>query len=114
MAGMKLASSTPNRVRQKRLAFRESLPRFGAMPSSVQRKPTPAARQHLNLYFVTRYDPKTFRPVGETVPVEAESKAQAAERVCRFVVETAPLRLATVSVVAIGEPDRSRLYFRRA
>ena len=84
------------------------------MPSSVQRKPAPDARQHLQLYYVTRYDPKTFRPVGETVAVEAETKAQAAERVCRFVVEPAPLKSATVSVVCIGDNPQDRQYFRKA
>jgi hypothetical protein len=38
---------------------------------------------------VTRYDPKTFWAVGEAALVKAENKVQAAEQVCRFMVETA-------------------------
>ena len=83
------------------------------MPSSVRRALAPNARQNLNVYYVTRYDPNTFWPVGETVPVEAE-KVEAAEPVCRFVVETAPLRLATVSVMCMGDNPQDRQYFRRA
>ena len=40
--------------------------------------------------YVTRYDPRSYRPVGEAVPVEADTKAQAAEQVCGFKVARQP------------------------
>lgn len=67
----------------------------------------------MRLFHVTRYD--LAGKVVSVVPVEAESKAVAAQQVCGFEVasDVKPGR-ATASVLALGEPAREREYFRRA
>jgi hypothetical protein len=67
----------------------------------------------MKLFQVTRYDND-----GQTIyvsAVEAESKPEAAEKVCGFEVEidVKPDR-AVASVVSLGEPTGEREYFRRA
>jgi hypothetical protein len=68
----------------------------------------------MTLFHVTRYD-KDGRVTTAVVPVEAESKSAAAEKVCGFAVasDVKPGR-ATASVLALGEPARDREYIRRA
>ena len=65
------------------------------------------------LCYVTRYDPKTREP-GAAVPVEAESKAEAARKVCGYKVERAPVSRADISVSCLGEKPSAREYFRKA
>ena len=60
--------------------------------------------------YVTRYNPKSYPPIGEAVPIEAETQAEAAEQVCGFKVEAAPPASATVSVSCIGDKPNERQY----
>ena len=65
------------------------------------------------LCYVTRYDPKTREP-GAAVPIEADSKAEAARKVCGFKVAPAPVSKAEISVSCLGEKPNEREYFRKA
>lgn len=67
----------------------------------------------VKLFHVTRYN--AAGQMVSVMPVEAESKAAAAERVCGFeVADDVRPGQAVASVLAVGEPARDRQYFRRA
>ncbi len=83
--------------------------------ANIARLPELLKRQgcRMKLFYVTLYD-EDGKAIA-IVPVEAESKSAAAEKVCGFAVagDVNPGH-ATASVLAVGEPTRNREYFRRA
>ena len=88
------------------------------MPRSVPRSQAPVSRRptsrsDLTLYQVVRYDPATHKAL-EIVPVEAETKAEAAQKVCGFKVTVGPPRSAIAGVTCLGDAPKQREYFRKA
>ena len=82
-------------------------------PSQAPVSARPPSRSNLTLYQVVRYDPETHKAM-EIVPVEAGTKAEAAQAVCGFRVAQSPPKTAIVGVTRIGDQPKQREYFRKA
>jgi hypothetical protein len=66
------------------------------------------------LCYVTRYDPKTGRPIGAAEVIEAETKHQAAEQACRCALVPEGPGNAIASVIGLEDMPNQRQYFRKS